>query len=199
MLLRTLVTLLFLAPFCAAQTEDQMNTLVHDLVARLKSPDGVRQYAMPEFTWEITDKTEVNSYAHFAARKIELNKALVQAFYNAPGELAFMIAHEIGHLQDVACWERWGKEGLKGTALQRKCEASADQVGMQYLLAAGFSWYDAAGAMGRLLMSRPDVNSVTAIVFGRFTSTHPVSIDRIKQLAEYARQTCEDRPEVCER
>jgi predicted Zn-dependent protease len=192
------ILLLLLSSLCAAQSDDEMNSLVHDLAARLRSPDGVQQYAMPEFTAEITEDKEVN--AHASGKKVSLNKALVKAFYNAPGELAFIIAHEIGHLQNEAsCHDAGARMGVKGNALQRTCEAEADQVGMQYLLAAGFSFYDAAGAMGRLIMADPSRNSVIAIMFNRFTSDHPVSVDRIKKLAEYARQACEDRPEICQR
>jgi len=189
--------IVLIAPFCVGQTEDEMSTLVHDLAARLRG--APLQYSMPEFAAEITNRQDVNAFADIPAHKVLLNKTLVQVFYNAPGELGFVIAHEIGHLQDSKCHDRSERAGFKGAALQRTCEAAADQIGMQYLLAAGFSPYDAAGAMGRLLMANPGQNSVLAIMIGRFTSDHPVSVDRIKQLAEYALQTCENRPEVCER
>lgn len=172
-----------------------MQRLVHDLAARLRAPDNVEQYAMPDFEAEITNDPEINASAQ--GRKVLLNKALVQAFYNAPGELAFVIAHEVGHLQDADCHARMTKQNMGGALAQRECEAAADNIGMHYLIAAGFNAYDAAGAMGRLIMSSPTQNSIFAVIVGRFTSDHPVSMDRIQQLAKDARATCEERPEIC--
>lgn len=198
-LLKAAAVFFLFVPACVAQSENEMTELVHNLAARLRSPDAVAQYSMPEFTAEITNKQDVNASADPATSKVLLNKTLVQVFYNAPGELAFVIAHEIGHLQDSKCFDRGQRARLRGAALQRTCETAADQIGMQYLLAAGFSPYDAAGAMGRLLMAYPGQNSVVATIVGRFVSDHPVTTDRINQLAEYARQACENRPEVCVR
>jgi len=199
-MLHTLVTFFLLAPFCCAQNDKEMRSLVHDLVARLKSPDNVAQYQMPDFEVEITNDTDINASGNAYTHKILLNKSLVQVFFNAPGELAFVIAHEIGHVQnDVGCRLKWGKQGLSGLALKREIEDEADQIGMQYLLAAGFGPYDAAGAMGRFLMADPGRNGAVAMMINRFTSDHPVTNDRIKHLANFAIQTCEDRPEICQR
>lgn len=194
---------LLITSAASAQTDQEMSTLVHDLAARLRSPEStgvhITQYQMPEFAAEISTDTDVNAHADVIdGHKVVLNRSLVQAFYNAPGELAFIIAHEIGHLQnESACHQKWAKAQLDANALQRQCESEADQVGMQYLLAAGFSPYDAAGVMGRLLMAAPDHNSIRAVMFDRYSSDHPASMDRINQLRDAAIQACQDRPEIC--
>ena len=192
------ILIVFALSCCAlGQSDNELARLVHGLAARLKSPPDFQQYEMPEFTIEISSNKEINASAQIAAHKIVVNEALARAFYNAPGELAFVIAHEIGHIHDAGCYARGQKAKLTGTALQRMCEAAADEIGMQYLLAAGYTWWDAAGAMGRLMMADSNQNSVLGIIMGRFTSDHPVSVDRIHQLAAVAQRTCQERPELC--
>jgi predicted Zn-dependent protease len=192
------VAVLLFAPLCVfAQSDNDLARLVHDIAARLKSPPDFEQYEMPDFTVEINSKNEINASAYATEHKISVNKGLAQAFYNAPGELAFVIAHEVGHIQDAGCQARGLKLRLSGAALQRMCEAAADEIGLQYLMAAGYNWWDSAGAMGRLMMADGNQNSVLGIIVGRFTSDHPVSVDRIHKLAEAAQRTCNQRPELC--
>ena len=190
--------ILALLCFPLSVSAQNLNVVVNEVVSSLTDPkNGIQQYRMPAFTVELTVNKELNAYADLRTHTIYLNTSLVQVFYGDRGELAFVIAHEIGHIQDAGCAARGAAQRLRGTALQRMCEAAADQIGMQYLLAAGYSPFDAAGVMGKLLMIDPAQSSVLGIVLGRFVSDHPVDVDRVKQLAGYARLVCQDRPEVC--
>jgi hypothetical protein len=51
--------------------------------------------------------------------------------------------------------------------------------------------------MGRLMTLTSDHTSVLGIVVRRFTSNHPVDLDRIARMRDDARQVCIDRPEIC--
>src|ERR1700758_3128323 len=142
---------------CAAQ---DVTALVRDAVTSLQSPaNGVKQYQMPYFQVQISASNEVNASADPAKHIVYINAILVKILARDPGELAFVIAHEIGHITDAGCPERTLRLGYHGQALKRICESAADQIGMQYLLAAGFSPFDAAGLMGRLLMVDPSQSS----------------------------------------
>lgn len=171
-------------------------TLIENPAAR-----GVQPYDMPRFTLDITSaRTKTwNAFAVSKTHTIEIGYQLASLLQDDEDEFAFVIAHELGHLQDANCYQRGQAQHLTGTALQRMCEASADQIAIQYMLAAGYSAFDAAGAMGRLLMLDQSQTSIRGIIVGRFTSDHPVSIDRIRQIDIYAHQACEQRPEICVR
>jgi predicted Zn-dependent protease len=156
---------------------------------------GIQAYAMPSFSVVMVDNLELNAYATPSTNTVTVTSILVRVM--SKSELAFVIAHEIGHLQDANCTARGVAQRLSGVSLQRMCEAAADQIGVQYLLAAGYSPFEAAGAMGKLMMLDPGQSSILGIIVGRFVSDHPVTVDRIKQMASDARLACEDRPEMC--
>lgn len=173
---------------------DPFADFVHQVEVELTTAPN--QYQMPSFTVEMTTSQEVNAFADTTnGHKIWINRALVQAFYGSPGELAFVIAHEAGHLQDKDC--KWRVAKMPPAAGQRFCEANADWLGVQYLMAAGFNPWAAGGAMGRLMMAAPQGNSITALIIGRFKSDHPISIDRINQLGADANRVCVERAEIC--
>lgn len=157
---------------------------------------AIQQYKMPKFTVVVGAGDEVNAYAEVSTHTIRVTRALINVM--SQGELVFVIAHEIGHLQDDDCQARGAAHHLSGMALKRMCESAADQIGMQYILAAGYTPFEAAGVMGKLLMVHPDQGSILGIMVGRFLSDHPVDVDRIRQLAVYAELACKERPEMCD-
>jgi predicted Zn-dependent protease len=158
---------------------------------------GNAGYSIPEFKLVVTDEQVVNAYADTRTNTVRLPARIVEFYGSDKGELAYVIAHEIGHLQDRDCLARGIQQGLRNRALQRKCEESADSIAIQYMMAAGYSPFDAAAAMGRLMMLTSDHTSVLGIAMGRFTSNHPVDLDRIARMRDDARQVCIDRPEIC--
>lgn len=195
-----LLGLVLVQHVCVAQDGTMLVRKVNEIVANLQNPqNGVQQYTMPGFTVGMSKSPELNAWALVDVHTVLVTETMVRVLYRDPGELAFVIAHEIGHIQDAGCNARNSRLGLRGVALQRSCEAAADQIGMQYLLAAGYSPFDAAGLMGKLLMADPAQGTILGIVAGRFLSDHPVSTDRIRQLREYAVTACQARAEMCQR
>lgn len=193
--------LVLLSLYAGAQDKDELSAVANDVSRSLNedaAAHGRKQYAMPEYRLVVDESNEINAFADVAHHTVHLNSALVEMLKNDRGELAFVIAHEIGHIQDANCRARGEGQRLRGSALQRMCEAAADTIAMQYIMAAGFSPFDAAGFMGRMLMVDSRQSSVLGIVVGRFTLDHPVNIDRVQRMVEAAKMVCQDRPEICE-
>jgi predicted Zn-dependent protease len=161
---------------------------------------GIKPYEMPHFFIQISNKPGINAFALVAEHTIVLQYDLVRILKDSRGELAFVIAHEIGHVEDVNCRQRGARQGLSGPALQRMCETTADFIGLEYIMAAGYNPSDAAAVMGRLILANTaGEGTITGILLGRFKSDHPVDIDRIQRITTYANTICAQRPEICAR
>jgi predicted Zn-dependent protease len=123
-----------------------------------------------------------------------------------PDEEAFVIAHEIGHVQD---WENC--QAVKAQKLnqalifkqhaftrgQQTCEENADFYGLQFMWGAGFNPYAAAAMLGRLEMYAPDQTSGIGAMVNNFVADHPISPERIKKLREQMIQLCSRPGTVC--
>src|ERR1700677_528502 len=159
---------------------------------------GIKPYEMPRFFIQISRDPGINARANPATHMVTLQYDLVRLLKDSKGELAFVIAHELGHIQNANCQERGLRQGLKGPAWQRMCETTADFIGLEYTMAAGYNPSDAAAVMGRLILAdSPNQGTVLGIMFGRFKSDHPVDIDRIQRITTYANTICAQRPELC--
>lgn len=187
-----------------AQTadRDQLQKLLNGAMHALQfnpAQRGIQPYTMPDFQLILLQPGEfpMNARAVFQTHEIQISPELTQMLMRDPGELLFVIAHEIGHLQDPTCLSLLTGKRLQDAAIKQTCESRADEIGLQYLLAAGYGPFDAAGLMGRMLLLDSRESSVLGIVKGRFLSDHPVDIDRIKHLQEFTQAACQRRPEVC--
>lgn len=204
MLRRTLsLSLIFCSTFAAAQkNREELMSVLSDVTAALRenpAKHGIQPYAMPDYKLVLLQPGQMvmNAVANPSTRVIQISPDLVDTLKNDKGELAFVIAHELGHLQDANCAARGAAQRLTGQALKRMCESTADFVGLQYLMAAGYNPYDAAGLLGKLLMFNPQESSVAGILVNRFMSDHPVDIDRIKHLKAFSNQVCIERADIC--
>jgi predicted Zn-dependent protease len=76
-------------------------------------------------------------------------------FMTDEDELAFMLAHELGHTVDEACRLRtqYTREN------QTVCETRADEIGLSLLERSNYSPYAAAGAFGRYEMYSGDTQT----------------------------------------
>jgi len=124
---------------------------------------------------------------------------------DAEAELAFTIAHEVGHALDNTCKsstgrskliqphldgllrELLGKDSRDVYAEQRACESRADELGFAIIVAAGYNPYAAAGSFGRWEMFRGDISTDAAARANEQTSMHPITPDRIRNLRKLLR------------
>lgn len=194
--------LLSALPVFAQKNRPELMAAIKDAAIALKenpAKHGIQGFKMPDYQLALTEPGEMlmNATASASTHVIKISPDLVESLKNSPGELAFVIAHEIGHVQDGDCIVRGFQQGLRGVALSRMCESTADYVGLQYLMAAGFDPYDAAGFMGRMLMFSPMQTSIGGILANRFLSDHPVDVDRIRHLKEFSNKVCIERPDIC--
>jgi predicted Zn-dependent protease len=157
----------------------------------------------------LANNNEINAWAtnfNMTDSMICVPVAMVHFMGDAEGELAFILAHEVGHTIDDVCKTQQGRlavansrgslgamlggllGGEKGAAAasrvsqQRGCEARADEIGFYIFAAAGFNPYDAAGAFGRLEMFMGDTNTGVLARLSALGSDHPMTPDRIKNM-----------------
>jgi predicted Zn-dependent protease len=134
-------------------------------------------------------------------------QAMVRFMGDAEGELAFVVAHELGHALDDVCRTADGRlavaksQGsiaaalgqllggargayeLSGLAQEKGCEERADEIGFLIFTQAQYNPFDAAGAFGRLEMYSGDTGGVLNQVRA-LSSGHPMTADRISHMRE---------------
>jgi Zn-dependent protease with chaperone function len=152
---------------------------------------------------------EINSRVVFLTNGIAMVEAYdsMARFLNYdPDEEAFVIAHEIGHIQDAARCNaskaRIQQSFIHTQAMfneaQRKCEEHADYYGLQYMWGAGFNPYAAGAAMGRFEMYLPDQTRGLGSILNNFISDHPIGSERVKKLREEMLSLCSRPGTVCQ-
>lgn len=164
--------------------------IVERVVARLQK----NKFRLPPFRVMISNQEEINAYAQHDYRLIVLPVAMVHFLHGNEGELAFVIAHELGHLADQECAATLRAGATLGQI--RTCEARADEFGLQYQAGAGYDPYDAAAFFGRMMMFTGET-SLLGSFFKRFTSDHPIDLDRISGLRKTLLRYCQQTPGAC--
>jgi predicted Zn-dependent protease len=123
-----------------------------------------------------------------------------------PDEEAFIIGHEIGHVQDwancaalkVARMNRAPiLKQLALTGARQACEENADNYGLQYMWGAGYNPFAAGALFGRLEMYAPNETRGMASMLNNFLSDHPISSERIRKLRAVVAQLCSQQGTVC--
>jgi predicted Zn-dependent protease len=99
-------------------------------------------------------------------------------FMGNEDELAFIIAHELGHAVDEGC--RHYESMPRGN--KALCEIRADEIGYKLIRAAGYSPYAAAGAFGKIEMYTGDTHTGIAGLVAQLASDHPITPNRIEHM-----------------
>ncbi len=101
-------------------------------------------------------------------------------FIGNEDELAFSIAHEIGHTVDTdpGC-RSYGSLSRDAKVI---CESRADEIGYHLMRQAGYSAYAAAGVFGRLEMYSGDTHTGLTGLFAQLASDHPITPKRIENM-----------------
>ena len=124
-----------------------------------------------------------------------------------PDEEAFILGHEIGHIQDWTNCQNVKTQKvnqaliMKQHALmkgQQACEENADFYGLQYMWGARFNPYAAGALMGRVQMYLPDETRGLSSILNNFTSNHPISSERTKKMRDEMIELCSKPGTVCQ-
>lgn len=98
----------------------------------------------PRVQLSIGSERQINAYAYRTGDRIQINLATSELFGDAEAELAYVIAHELGHIYQF----RSGRYLFHANS-----ELDADAWAALLLLLAGYDPYAAAGALGRLQLA----------------------------------------------
>lgn len=96
-------------------------------------------------------------------------------FIGNEDELAFIIAHEIGHAIDFSCLSLHNRDHVV-------CETRADEIGFKMMREANYSPFAAAGAFGRIEMYSGDTSTGVLGMFRQLASDHPITPNRIANM-----------------
>ena len=122
-----------------------------------------------------------------------------------PDEEAFIIGHEIGHIQDAAhCASLHARANQvllfpqhAQNQAQQICEEDADFYGLQTMWGARFNPLAAGAVLGRLEMYYPNQARGINSIIANFLEDHPIDSERIKVLREETIRLCSQPGTVC--
>jgi Zn-dependent protease with chaperone function len=151
--------------------------------------------------WDVELSTDVSL--------ICVPSGLVHLMGNEEGQLAFILAHEIGHAIDLRCKSLIGRARVAdqsrsgailailvghgrgdGAADQRACESRADELGFNFMTHAGYDPQDATEALRTLSIYFGDTVSGPVARLAALGSDHPITTDRLRHIGRLiARQS----------
>lgn len=131
----------------------------------------------PKVIIALVSKDEINANARTSPQVslVCVPTAMID-FMGNEDEIAFIIAHELGHTIDSQCYGQHSRQE------QVVCEMRADEIALNHLSAVGYSPYAAAGAFGRLEMYYGDTSTGISGMFRQLASDHPITPNRIANM-----------------
>lgn len=168
--------------------------LLRNVVALLKDQS---YYRVPNFYWTVLYMTPqagcINSDSVTNLKMVFVFTSLMDALHWNQDEIAGVIAHEAGHLQDRGCERRIGDAVSlrKPASMYQVCEAHADNIGLQYVLAAGLDPTRFAYSFAAFENIDPEGESERL----RKRSDHPINRDRITNVVEDLDVLCKEGSE----
>jgi hypothetical protein len=175
-------------------TRDQLN-LLSGIVTQLKQ----NYYAMPDFYWTVfytAPRPEcLNSNSIATYGEVNFFTTVGKALRWNRDAIAAVMAHEVGHLTDKYC-ATLGQNitaTAGSTALQQVCEKHADNIGIQYVVGAGFN------PNGFLNTFQTFQRYVPTNIGMRYSANHPINADRIANVGLALEELCKENiPRACE-
>jgi predicted Zn-dependent protease len=197
--------LLLCATSSTAQTiapgvSEKDSSFIAGVVSRLQH----NKYRMPPFRWIVVHTSVVNSKSKPQESIVYVFDSMPQFLDYSPDEMAFVIAHEIGHIQDKDCEPRADYDAEQSPISpkwtrkmeQHRCEEHADEIGMVYMIGAGYDPRGASAALGRLQMQQGDTGMKG--LQDEFTKNHPIDSIRIAKLRRLLNKLCPRQSYPCQ-
>ena len=110
----------------------------------VKAFNSVAGFEVGQPILQISSNPILNASYNSATRTVTIELALVELLADSPSEVAWVIAHELGHAHQ----HRSG-----GTTFNSNPELDADQFALFGMLLTGHDAYAAGGALGKLMMA----------------------------------------------
>jgi len=164
---------------------DQLRLLA-EIVSQLKQ----NYYWIPNFFWTVIYTAPsancLNSSSRPDLRTVFFYTSIGNALRWDRDAIAAIMAHEVGHLTDQYC-------GVLGqnivatagqTVLQQVCEKHADNIGIQYVVGAGFNPNGFVNTFQTLQQFAPTSVSM------RYSANHPINTDRVRNVRLALEELC---------
>ena len=164
---------------------DQINNTFQTLIAAYQQIPSVQYGNAPQLVISPeSDANAINAHASNGAT-VQINLAVAELISDSPSELAFIIAHEMGHIYQ----QRTGN-----LAWNKDPEWDADQWGLLAELLAGYDPYAGAGALGKLAMATATAGLQAQLMQGWEQMTgadaHGSFAQRIDNLTTFVETIC---------
>jgi hypothetical protein len=159
---------------------------VYDAAQQFLKPTGVDLGSPPATALRIDYSQVINASASTNGI-VQINVALSELISDSPSELAFAIAHELGHIVQY-------KTGR--LAFNTNAEKDADAYGMLFSLLAGYDPYAAAGTLAKYYMASGQAG-LFAQFFDNFSGdVHGSFNERLQSVYDLITQVCTSSPQA---
>ncbi len=110
----------------------------------VKALNSVSSLQVGHPSLQISQDQVINAQFDSATNTVTINLALVELLADSPSEVAFVIAHELGHAHQFVSG---------ATTFNSNPELDADEFALFGLLLTGYDAYAGGGALGKLMMA----------------------------------------------
>jgi len=159
-----------------------------DFVARIIRRLRDAEYRVTPFNWTVVPTKVVNSSSFPDPPFVFVYTSILDLTNRDPNQVAFVIAHEIGHTIDAKSCSASGSpfDASLGITLiqnqfQKFCENHADNVGLQLVAGAGFDPRAAVALFQKLQWYQQQAGMSDA---SAFLGNHPLNASRIKNVED---------------
>ena len=148
--------------------------------------DGLLAIGQPRL--EISTEPIINAFAMASIHTIQINLALAELLADSPSELAWIIAHELGHLYQASNGQLFDPTNA---------ELDADAFAVLATLLALYDPYAGAGTLGKLAMLTQQTG-LLAQFFDNLLTPHTSFSNRIGEIFDVITSVCGIVPASCE-
>jgi Zn-dependent protease with chaperone function len=146
---------------------------------------GVDLTAQPATHLIISPDQVINALA-FPNGTVQINLALSELISDSESELAFAVAHELGHIIQF----KTGQDKTGKYVFNSNPEFDADEYGMFLSLGAGYDPYAAAGALAKLSMALNEAGLVSQLFDNYNGDLHGSFNNRIAAVYSTIKELC---------